>query len=115
MIRPKLIAQGDTEQANWPRGITVIVEYIRYSIDEGRAKAFEEAYLRAGESLRASEHCERYEVSRCSEDPTQRVVRIEWDPKRGISRGSARAPTFAPSSKPSGRSSTTSKRCVTTR
>ena len=61
----------------------MIVEYIRYSIDEGRAGAFEEAYRRAAESLRASEHCERYEVSRCSEDPTQRVVRIEWDSEEG--------------------------------
>ena len=61
----------------------MIVEYIRYSIDEGRAEAFEEAYRRAAESLRASEHCERYEVSRCSEDPTQRVVRIEWDSEDG--------------------------------
>jgi quinol monooxygenase YgiN len=61
----------------------VIVEYIRYSIDAGRAEAFEEAYRRAGESLRASENCERYEVSRCSEDPTQRVVRIEWDSEEG--------------------------------
>ena len=61
----------------------MIVEYIRYSIDEGRAEAFEEAYRRAAESLRVSEHCERYEVSRCSEDPTQRVVRIEWDSEEG--------------------------------
>ena len=48
----------------------MIVEYIRYSIDDDRAEAFEEAYRRASEALRASEHCERYEVSRCSEDPT---------------------------------------------
>jgi quinol monooxygenase YgiN len=26
---------------------------------------------------------ERYEVSRCSEDPTQHVVRIEWDSQEG--------------------------------
>jgi quinol monooxygenase YgiN len=61
----------------------VIVEYIRYSIDEGRSEAFEEAYRRAGAALQGSEHCERYEVSRCSEDPTQHVVRIEWDSEEG--------------------------------
>jgi quinol monooxygenase YgiN len=72
----------------------VIVEYIRYSIDDGRAKACEEAYRRAGESLRASEYCERYEVSRCSEDPTQRVVRIEWDSEEGHLSGSGQSPKF---------------------
>ena len=72
----------------------MIVEYIRYSIDEGRAEAFEEAYRRAAESLRASEHCERYEVSRCSEDPTQRVVRIEWDSEEGHLSGFRRSSEF---------------------
>jgi len=72
----------------------VIVEYIRYSIDEGRAEAFEEAYRRAAESLRASAHCERYEVSRCSEDPTQRVVRIEWDSEEGHLSGFRRSTEF---------------------
>ena len=61
----------------------MVVEYIRYSIDEARAGSFEQAYRRAAESLEASEHCERYEVSRCSEDPTQHVVRIEWDSEEG--------------------------------
>jgi quinol monooxygenase YgiN len=61
----------------------MVVEYIRYSIDNGRAEAFEEAYRRASDALESSEHCERYEVSRCSEDPTQHVVRIEWDSEEG--------------------------------
>jgi quinol monooxygenase YgiN len=61
----------------------MVVEYIRYSIDDGRSEAFEEAYRRAADALDASEHCERYEVSRCSEDPTQHVVRIEWDSEEG--------------------------------
>jgi quinol monooxygenase YgiN len=72
----------------------VIVEYIRYSIDEGRAEAFAEAYRRASEALRASEHCERYEVSRCSEDPTQHVVRIEWDSEEGHLSGFRQSPEF---------------------
>jgi hemoglobin len=57
----------------------MVVEYIRYSIGSERAQAFEQAYRRAAPALDASEHCERYEVSRCSDDPTQYVVRIEWD------------------------------------
>jgi quinol monooxygenase YgiN len=72
----------------------VIVEYIRYSIDTDRAEAFEEAYRHASEALRASEHCERYEVSRCSEDPRQHVVRIEWDSEEGHLAGFRKSPEF---------------------
>jgi quinol monooxygenase YgiN len=61
----------------------MVVEYIRYSIDGARAEAFEQAYARAAGFLDASEHCERYEISRCTEDPTQHVVRIEWDSEEG--------------------------------
>jgi quinol monooxygenase YgiN len=72
----------------------VVVEYIRYSIDEGRSGAFEQAYRHAGEALRASEHCERFELSRCSEDPTQHVVRIEWDSAEGHLSGFRHSPEF---------------------
>jgi quinol monooxygenase YgiN len=72
----------------------LIVEYIRYRIDEGRADAFEQAYRQAAEALEASEHCEHYEVSRCSEDPTQHVVRIEWDSEEGHLAGFRQSPGF---------------------
>jgi quinol monooxygenase YgiN len=72
----------------------MVVEYIRYSIDDPRAEAFEQAYREAGDSLVASEHCERYEVSRCSEDPTQHVVRIEWDSEEGHLSGFRHSPEF---------------------
>jgi quinol monooxygenase YgiN len=72
----------------------MIVEYIRYSIDSGRAEAFEQAYRHAADVLEASEHCERYEVSRCTEDPTQYVVRIEWDSEKGHLSGFRRSPEF---------------------
>ena len=72
----------------------MMVKYIRYSIDNGKAEAFQEAYRRAGEALKACEHCQRYEVSRCSEDPSQHVVRIEWDSKEGHLSGFRRSPEF---------------------
>ena len=72
----------------------MVVEYIRYSIDDPRAEAFEQAYREAGDSLAASEHCQRYEVSRCSEDPTQHVVRIEWDSEEGHLSGFRQSPEF---------------------
>jgi len=72
----------------------VVVEYIRYTIDDGRAEAFEQGYRRGTEALDASEHCERYEVSRCTEDPTQHVVRIEWDSEEGHLTGFRKSPEF---------------------
>jgi quinol monooxygenase YgiN len=72
----------------------MIVEYIRYGIDQGRAEEFEQAYQRAARALEASEHCQRYEVSRCSEDPTQHVVRIEWDSEQGHLSGFRQSPEF---------------------
>ena len=72
----------------------MIVEYIRYTVDAERADAFEEAYRRAAEALDASANCERYEVSRCSEDPTQHVVRIEWDSEEGHLSGFRESPEF---------------------
>ena len=72
----------------------MVVEYIRYSIDGARADAFEQAYGRAADFLDASEHCERYEISRCTEDPTQHVVRIEWDSEEGHLSGFRQSPEF---------------------
>jgi quinol monooxygenase YgiN len=72
----------------------MVVEYIRYSIDGERAEAFEDAYRRASEALDASEHCERYELSRCSEEPTEHVVRIEWDSEEGHLAGFRKSPEF---------------------
>jgi quinol monooxygenase YgiN len=72
----------------------VVVEYIRYTIDAGRAEAFDEAYRRGAEALQASEHCQRYEVTRCAEDPTQHIVRIEWDSEEGHLSGFRQSPEF---------------------
>jgi len=48
----------------------------------------------AAKALEASEHCERYEVSRCSEDPSQHIVRIEWDSEQGHLSGFRQSPEF---------------------
>jgi heme-degrading monooxygenase HmoA len=92
----------------------VVVEYIRYTIDDARTQAFEQAYRRSGEALDASPHCERYEVSRCTEDATRYVVRIEWDSEEGHMTGCRQSPEFRASSRRSAPSSTTSRRCVIT-
>ena len=46
----------------------MIVEYIRYSIDEAERGAFEDAYSRAQTALIKSTHCLAYELSQCAED-----------------------------------------------
>jgi heme-degrading monooxygenase HmoA len=72
----------------------MVVEYIRYAIDAGRAEAFEQAYRRAADALEASEHCERYEVTRCAEDAMERIVRVEWDSEEGHLSGFRQSPGF---------------------
>lgn len=72
----------------------MIVEYIRYQIPEDEARSFEDAYGSAAASLEASPHCERYEVARCTEEPTAYTVRIEWDSAEGHMQGFRGSPEF---------------------
>lgn len=72
----------------------MIVEYIRYSIDEGRREAFETDYALAATSLSASEHCLGYELAVCVEQRTEYVLRIEWDSADGHLKGFRQSPAF---------------------
>jgi quinol monooxygenase YgiN len=72
----------------------MIVEYVRYRIAEERRGGFEAAYARAAVPLVASAHCLRYELSRCLEDPSYYVLRIEWDSLDGHLEGFRRSPEF---------------------
>jgi heme-degrading monooxygenase HmoA len=72
----------------------MIVEYIRYRIPEAQGPAFEDAYGAASAALDASPHCERYEVARCTDDPSAYVVRIEWDSAEGHMNGFRSSPEF---------------------
>jgi len=56
----------------------VIVEYLRYTIDEARQSDFIADYKRAAEPLVNSPHCEGYEFCQCVEDPSQFIIRIQW-------------------------------------
>ena len=49
----------------------MVIEYIRYRIDAGRAEGFEQAYAEAASSLAASSHCLSYEVARGVEAPNR--------------------------------------------
>ena len=72
----------------------MIVEYTRYKIDEKRRALFEGAYEKAGEALRSSSHCQRYELSHCTEDPNYYTLRIEWDSEEGHLKGFRSSPEF---------------------
>ena len=72
----------------------MIVEYTRYKIDEKRRMLFERAYEKAGEALRLSSHCLRYELSHCTEDPAYYTLRIEWDSEDGHLKGFRSSPEF---------------------
>jgi len=92
----------------------MIVEYIRYEIEEARRQFFEEDYCHAREILLKSPHCLAFDLANCVEDPTFYTLRIHWDPKRAISKVSATARSSRHSSRASSLTSQTSVRCVTT-
>jgi quinol monooxygenase YgiN len=56
----------------------MIVEYLRYTVDEARADAFVEAYRAASEPLLRSPHCLSFDLARAVEAPGSFILRIEW-------------------------------------
>lgn len=79
-----MIEHGTSRHARQNEGgRIVIVEYVRYAIASGHQAEFEEAYARAQEVLMASPHCVAYELARCTDAPTDYVLRIEWDSADG--------------------------------
>jgi len=75
----------------------MIVEYIRYKIENDMVKReFENAYKKAESSLRTSPHCLRYELSHCVEKPESYILRIEWDSLEGHTKGFRTSQEFQP-------------------
>jgi quinol monooxygenase YgiN len=74
----------------------MIVEYIRYKFDLSRTDEFDDAYRRAGALLDASPNCERWEISRCVDEPGKQIVRIEWDSVEGHLKGFRQSADFKP-------------------
>jgi quinol monooxygenase YgiN len=72
----------------------MVVEYIRYKVPSTDTQAFEKAYATAGDILGTSEHCLRYELSRCVDEPGCYVVRIEWDSIDGHMQGFRHSDVF---------------------
>ncbi len=72
----------------------MIIEYIRYAIPEGRKQEFLEAYREASKELSSSPNCLAYEITQCTEQPTNYIVRIEWDSLKGHLVGFRKGPSF---------------------
>lgn len=70
------------------------VEYIRYTIDSARSEQFIEDYTAAAESLRTSPHALSWELTYADEDPTQFILRIEWDSADGHMQGFRKSADF---------------------
>jgi hemoglobin len=72
----------------------MIAEYIRYSIPQEESQDLERAYSAAAIWLDQSPHCLSYELSRCSEDPSQFILRIEWASHDAHLKGFRSSPEF---------------------
>jgi quinol monooxygenase YgiN len=72
----------------------MIVEYIRYELEDGAALV--QAYEAARHSLDTSPQCLGYELSRCTEEPTSLILRIEWDSAEGHLDGFRKSAEFGP-------------------
>src|SRR5437868_14058312 len=73
----------------------MIVEYTRYKIDADRQNKFLADYKLAAESLGASKHCVCYELTQCTEDPEQFILRLEWDSAEGHLKGFRSSPELS--------------------
>ena len=56
----------------------MIVEYLRYEVDEARQKQFVEDYKAASVPLLSSPYALSFDICQCVKDPTQFILRIEW-------------------------------------
>jgi truncated hemoglobin YjbI/quinol monooxygenase YgiN len=56
----------------------VIVEYIRYRIEQHDAEEFEAAYAKAAVPLAAAPQCVEYELTRSTDEPECYILRIGW-------------------------------------
>jgi quinol monooxygenase YgiN len=70
----------------------MIVEDIRYQIGQDRQSGFEDAYRKSQTSLHSSPHCLAWELTRCSEDRSHYILRIEWDSAEGHLTGFRQSP-----------------------
>lgn len=72
----------------------MIVEYIRYDLQQHSPDELIAAYRRAGEQLRASPECLGFELTRCEEASTTLILRIVWTSTRDHLEGFRKGANF---------------------
>lgn len=72
----------------------MVIEYVRYKIPAEQADQFVSAYATAADALHKSSHCLGFELSRCTEEPTSFILRIEWDSIEGHMEGFRKSAEF---------------------
>src|SRR3989442_14021404 len=72
----------------------MIVEYIRYELNQSSAEALVSAYRDAGEHLKLAPQCRGYELTVCEEAPSSVILRIIWTSTKDHLEGFCKGPNF---------------------
>ena len=74
----------------------MIVEYIRYALSAHSGEELVEGYRAAQAQLDAAPEARAWELSRCVDDPSQFILRIEWDSAEAHLQGFRKGRHFPP-------------------
>jgi heme-degrading monooxygenase HmoA len=74
----------------------MVVEYIRYALTAHSGEELIEGYRRAQRQLEAAPEARAWELARCTDDPTQFILRIEWKSADGHLQGFRKGAQFPP-------------------
>jgi heme-degrading monooxygenase HmoA len=74
----------------------VIVEYIRYALTSHTGEELVAGYRDAQAALDAAPEALGWELSRCIDDPSQFILRIEWTSTDGHMQGFRKGAHFPP-------------------
>lgn len=72
----------------------MVLEIIRYLINEGQEQQFEEDYGKAAQYLDSSPYCLSYRLTRSKKEPNRYAMLIEWDSAEGHLAGFRKSADF---------------------
>lgn len=74
----------------------MITEYIRYQLTTHTPEALTQAYVQAGEHLKAAPECLGFDLTQCDEEPSAFILRILWTSAEAHMQGFRGGPNFPP-------------------
>jgi heme-degrading monooxygenase HmoA len=74
----------------------MVVEYNRYALTAHSGEELIEGYRRAQRHLEAAPQAFAWELARCTDDPAQFILRIEWESAEGHLEGFRKGGHFPP-------------------